>query len=191
VYRLLKGGYVKTDIFLSGLVSGLTILFGVITADWLKRLRDRTEYTRRIVIDIWEGMSSYIDYLGAQLLESWGFSKGSRMSQDESDFVTSYAFLMKELRELSESPRWPQRNARRIREAALAFLVCVGANLNHCGTQQVLLAEENAEELMQLETDLRDASLSRRDARTIHRLISERQEEMKHQMLSREAANGG
>jgi hypothetical protein len=180
---------VKTDSLLSGLVSGMTILLGVITADWLKRLRDRAEYTRRIASDISQSILSYVDFLTNHLLETFGNSTESRMSQDEKQLWDTYFFLVKELRELSESPKWPQRNAKGIREAALALRVCAYANLTHCGTYKVLLQPENAEELSRLETNLRDASRSRRDTKTITRLFLEKQEELKRQMLSRDATN--
>jgi hypothetical protein len=180
---------VKADILLSGLVSGITILLGVITADWLKRLRNRTEYTRRAAIDIWEGTAKCIDFLTVQPIESWGFSKVSIMSQNESDFLTLFAVLMKELRELSESPRWPQRNAKGIRKAAFALRVSFAANLNHCSSHKVLLHQENVEELIRLEVDLRLASLGSGDASTVTLLVSKKEEVLNHQMLSREAEN--
>jgi hypothetical protein len=102
---------VKIDILLSGMVSGLTILLVVITADWLKRLRDRTEYTRRVVLDITMGIRICTDYLAGHLLKTFHFSNESRMSKEERNFYDTYYSLAKESRELSESPRWPQRNS--------------------------------------------------------------------------------
>jgi hypothetical protein len=180
----------KADILLSGLVSGVTILLGVITADWLKRLRDRTEYTRRVVLDITMGIRICTDYLAGHLLETFHFSNESRMSPDERDFFETYYSLAKELRELSESPRWPQRNARRIQETANALRVCLIANQNHCGIYKILLNKESGEELFLLEWDLRSASHSRQDARTASSLIPKKADDLKRRMLSKEAANG-
>jgi hypothetical protein len=175
---------VKIDILLSGVVSGLTILLGVITADWLKRLRDRTEYTRRVVLDITMGIRICTDYLAGHLLETFHFSNESRMSLDERNFFETYYSLAKDMRELSESPRWPQRNARRIRETAVALRVCLIANQNHCGIYKTLLNQESAEELFLLEWDLRSASHSRQDSRTAAILIPEKSEALKRRMLS-------
>jgi hypothetical protein len=180
---------VKIDILLSGVASGLTILLGVITADWLKRLRDRTEYTRRVVLDITMGIRICTDYLAGHLLETFHFSNDSLMSLEERDFFGTYYSLAKELRELSESPRWPQRNARRIRETAVALRVCLIANQNHCGIYKVLLNKHSAEELFRLEWELRSASHSRQDARTASHLIPEKADDLKRRMLSGEAAN--
>lgn len=179
----------KIDILLSGLASGLTILLGVITADWLKRLRDRTEYTRRIVLNIMQSVRVFTDYLAGHHLDTFGFSNESRMSQGERTFWDTYIFLQKELRDLSELPRWPQRNARGIREAAVALRVCVIANSNHCGTYQVLLQQNNAEELSQLEEDMRVSSFSGQDTRNTSLLIPEKLEDLKRRMLSQEATN--
>ena len=179
----------KTDILLSGLVSGLTILLGVITADWLKRLRDRAAHTRRIVLDIMESVRVYTDYLAGHHLERFSFSSESRTSQGERSFWDTYIFLIKELRDLSESPRWPQRNARGIREAAVVLRVCLIANLEHCGNYKVLLHQNNAEELFQLEYDMRVASFSGQDAQNVSLLIPEKLEDLKRHMLSQEATN--
>jgi hypothetical protein len=181
---------VKADILLSGLVSGITILLGVITADWLKRLRDRNEYTQRIVMDISQGFLIYVDYLAGHVLETVGISNESKLSQGEKDFWDNYIFLAKELRVLSETPRWPQRNARGIREAALALRVCAYANLHNCRIHKVPLHPDNATELERLEYELRDASRNKRDAKTVYRLASEKLDELKGQMLSRESATG-
>jgi hypothetical protein len=180
---------VKTDILLTGLVSGLTILLGVITADWLKRLRDRINYTRRITTDISHSVRKYIEYLGSQLSPRIEIGISFSRSQDENELIENFNFLLRELRDLSEIPRWPQRNARRIRQAAFDFRICVFANFEHCRIHQVLLHEENADELRRLELALRIATRSRRAFETMTRDISEKTEELKEQMLSREAAN--
>jgi hypothetical protein len=157
---------VKTDILLTGLVSGLTILLGVITADWLKRLRDRINYARRITSDI-----------------------SHSRSEDENELIETINLMLRELRDLSEIPRWPQRNARGIRQAASNFRICLFANAEHCQIYQLFLHEENAEELRRLELALRIATRSRRALETMTLHLSEKAEELKQQMLSREAAN--
>ena len=179
----------KTDILLTGLVSGLTILLGVITADWLKQLRDRINYTRRITNDISYSLMKYIEYLGSQLSSRIEIGISFSRSQDENELIENFNFLLRELRDLSEIPRWPQRNARRIRQAAFDFRICLFANLDHCQTHQLLLHEENAEELHRLELALRSATRSRHVFETMTRDLSEKTEELKQQMLIREAAN--
>ena len=179
----------KTDILLTGLVSGLTILLGVITADWLKRLRDRINYTRRITTDITHSMLNYIEYLGSQLIPHIEFGISFSRSQVENELIENFNFLSIELRDLSEIPRWPQRNARRIRQAARDFRLCVFANYYHCWNHQVLLHEENAEELHRLELDLRSSTRSKHVFESMNRDLSEKMEELKEQMLSRETAN--
>ena len=175
----------KTDIFLSGLVSGLTILLGVIAAEWLKRLRDRISYTRRVVTEIAVYKLNYISYLRDHLIEAYYYgslenSKGRR------EFFETFQMLSTELRDLSEIPRWPQRNARQIRQAATNFRICLFANMEHCIEHQVLLHQENAEELKRLELELRSATRSKRAYKTTMRDLAEKKAELKAQMLSRE-----
>ena len=121
----------KTDILLTGLVSGLTILLGVITAEWLKRLRDRISYTRRIVFDISICKLIFVSYLEDNLIEPFSYTS-SKTSEELREFKESVHVLVKELRDLSEVPKWPQRNARRIRQAAYNFRICLLASLQHC-----------------------------------------------------------
>ena len=178
----------KTDILLTGLVSGLTILLGVITAEWLKRLRDRISYTKRIVFDISICKSIFVSYLEDHLVDPFGYTS-SKTSEELREFRESVHVLVKELRDLSEVPKWPQRNARRIRQAAYNFRICLLANLQHCEELQVLLHLENKEELDRLEVELRSATRSRRAFTAGMRDISEKKAELKAQMLSREVTS--
>ncbi len=179
----------NTDILLTGLVSGLTILLGVFTADWLKRLRDRINYTRRVVVDISISKMKFVKYLRGHLIEDASSGSDSKVSEDESEFYKIYALLSKELRDLSEMPKWPQPNARRIRKAAANLRTCMFANTEHCAMYQVYLHQENAEELDRLGVELRSATRSKRAYETIMSDLSEKKEEFKRQMLSREATN--
>ena len=178
----------KTDILLTGLVSGLTILLGVITAEWLKRLRDRISYTRRIVFDISICKLIFVSYLEDNLIEPFSYTS-SKTSEELREFKESVHVLVKELRDLSEVPKWPQRNARRIRQAAYNFRICLLASLQHCEELQVLLHFENKEELDRLEVELRSATRSRRAFTAGMRDISEKKAELKAQMLSREVTS--
>jgi hypothetical protein len=180
---------VKTDILLTGLVSGLTILLGVITADWLKRLRDRINYARRITSDINNSLRKYIEYSGTHVVARVNSGIGHSRSEDENELIETINLMLRELRDLSEIPRWPQRNARGIRQAASNFRICLFANAEHCQIYQLFLHEENAEELRRLELALRIATRSRRALETMTLHLSEKAEELKQQMLSREAAN--
>ena len=88
----------KTDIFLSGLVSGLTILLGVIAAEWLRRLRDRISYTRRVVTDISVSKTNFISYLGDHLIEAYDFGS-SEISKGMREFREAFQMLLRELRD--------------------------------------------------------------------------------------------
>ena len=87
----------KTDSLLSGLVSGLTILLDNITADLLKRLRDRIEASPPPASVIFETVQNYVDYLSRHVLVSVGSAFGVERSRDEKEFLDTFAFLTKEL----------------------------------------------------------------------------------------------
>ena len=91
----------KTDIFLSGLVSGLTILLGVIAAEWLKRLRDRISYTRRVVSEIAVRKMNFVSYLRDHLLETYDLGS-SEISKGTHEFREVMHMLSIELRDLSD-----------------------------------------------------------------------------------------
>jgi hypothetical protein len=189
IIGLLKGGDVKTDILLTGLVSGLTIILGVITADWLKRLRDRINYTRRITTELAYSLKKFIEYLGSHLMARTDVGIGIQRSEGEIDLIETFNLLAIELRDLSEMPRWPQRNAARIRQAASSLRICLFANIEHCSIYQVLLHAESADELLRMEFVLRSATRSRRAFESTMHHLSEKKEELKEQMLSRAVAN--
>jgi hypothetical protein len=181
---------VKLDILLSGFISGLTILVGVIVADWLKRLRDRIDASRRAGSVIAENVRYFLDYLAGHVLEGPDFAFGAEKSDDEKIFMKDYDFFMRELENLAESPRWPQRNAKQIRKAAHQLTICIVANLYHCRAKKVLLHPENIKELNNLAWDLRDLTRSTLDRKTLRIFVLEKREELERRELSREAENG-
>lgn len=180
----------KTDIFVSGLVSGLTILLGVITADWLRRLRDRINYTRRILPDIEKNLLKFINYSERNILSDRA-EIGSEKYLVESQASEVFYLLKKELRDLSDTPRWPQRNAKRAREVANNLRICVIANALHCEINQVLLHKENAEELSQRMLTLGGTTRSKKDFDSGMRLLHEKVDELKEEMLNRGEASPG
>jgi hypothetical protein len=175
----------KTDILLSGLVSGLTILLGVIVADWLKRLRDRIEASRRTASVILETVQNYVDYLSGHILVSVGSALGVERSRDEKEFLDIFAFLTKELEALADLPRWPQPDAKKMRRLAHQLFICVVANLYHCGTKKILMHSEDAKELNDLAYDLRDLTRTSLDRRTLRSSVPEKREELERRALSR------
>jgi hypothetical protein len=179
----------KADIFLTGLVSGLTILLGVITADWLKRLRDRISYTRRVTGDISLSHMKFVEDLKNHLVKGAGFESASKRSEEEKERIEVLTLLHKELRDLSEIPRWPQRNAKQIRVAAANYRSSIFANLEHCATYQVFLHQDDADELDRLELVFLRATRSTRAFENTTNHVLEKTAELKRQMLSREAAN--
>ena len=181
----------KADILLSGLVSGLTILLGVIVADWLKRLRDRIEASRRTASVILEAVQNFVDYLSRHVLTSVGSAFGAERSPDEKEFLDAVAFLTKELEALADLPRWPQRGAKEMRKIAHQLFICVLANLYHCGSAKVLLNPDDGKELNNLAFDLRDLTHTTLDRHTLLNSVPEKRKELERRALNRETVTEG
>jgi hypothetical protein len=179
---------VKSDIFISGLVSGLTIIFGVLVADWLKRLRDRIESSRRTASVILVKLGEFMDYLVCHTLEG-DLLDGVEKSRDEKEFIACFNEIIQEIETLAELPRWPQQNARQIRESANHLVICILANGHHCRAKKVRLQPESIKELADLAFDLRDLTRSSLDRKTLRSSVSEKREELELQALSREVPN--
>ena len=149
----------NSDIVLSGLVSGTTILLGVFIADWLRRLRDRAEQLKHNVLDMRWDLAQTTDYLSTYILQ--GFGKGTNVAeaQYERDFWLMGKSAEGTLKSIVYSPRWPQRNAKETREAAIRLLVCVGAAINECEETKTLLHSEEIAEIQALYDKLQEIVL--------------------------------
>ena len=149
------------DIVLSGLISGVTILLGVFAADWLRRLRNRVEQSKRDVTDVWWGLEQIIDYLSTHILESYNASSGVKQSQDEIDFWLTVKSTDGKIKYIYHSTRWPQRKAKEIKEAGVRLVACAGANVNECGDSRTLLNREERDEIRSLYYELQNLVLGK------------------------------
>ena len=151
----------NSDIVLSGMISGATILLGVFTADWLRRLRNRVERSKLAVTDIWWGLEQITDYLSTHYLESYNTSDGVKQSQDEREFWLTVRSTDGKIMYLYHSTRWPQRDAKQIIEAAVRLVACAGANVNACGESRTLLQQEERHEIHTLYFELENLVLGK------------------------------
>jgi hypothetical protein len=175
----------KSDIILSGLVSGATILLGVLIADWLKRFRNRVEQTRRAVRELHSPLNMVADFLAGNILGGYGFANDAPLTLGEKDFFNHGYTLRGSLDDLSESPRWPQMNARKIREGANTLLIALEANVERCAAERIRLDKTEGEELVRLYFALVDLThrYSVHEAR--QKRIEEKREELGAQASSR------
>lgn len=151
----------NSDIVLSGLISGATILLGVFTADWLRRLRNRVERAKLDITDIWWGLQQIIDYLSTQNLKSYHPSAGVKQTEEEREFWLSVMSTDGKIKYIYHSTRWPQRNAKKIREVGVRLVACAGANVNECGESRALLHKEERDEILTLFFELQKLVLGK------------------------------
>ena len=95
---------------LSGVIGGLTIILGMLTAEWLRSSREQIEKTR----------NSYGDLIlnFERLLYSYDEFAIDQYSQDHYIFWDQYELCAVALMWLRGSARWPQPNAKKIRLVA-------------------------------------------------------------------------
>jgi hypothetical protein len=175
----------NSDIVLSGLVSGATILLGVFTADWLRRLRDSSEQLKHNVLDMRWYLAQTIDYLSTYILQGYGKGTNAEEAQYEREFWLMGKSADGTLKSIVYSPRWPQRNAKKIREAAIRLLVCVAAAINECEESKTLLHSEEIAEIRTLYGKLQELVLSKDLLAYRSSLLATKQKEIRSRKQSR------
>jgi hypothetical protein len=184
--KLRDGCNMNSDIFLTGMVSGATILLGVFIADWLRRLRDRVELLKRNVLDMRWYLAQTIDYLSTYILEGYGKGSSVKRAQEEREFWTMGKSADGTLKSIVYSPRWPQRNAKKIREAAIRLLVCTGAAINECEESRTLLHHEEIAEMRALYFELQKLVLSKDLLDYRNSLLAKKQREIQARKQGRD-----
>jgi hypothetical protein len=179
----------NNDIFLTGLISGGTILLGVFTADWLRRLRNRVERSKLDVTDIWWGLQQITDYLSTHYLESYNQSSRTPQTEEEKEFWSIVMSTDGKIKYMYHSTRWPQRNAKRINEIAVRLVACAGGNVNACGYSRTLLHQEERDELFTLFFELQNLVLGKDLTEYRIGLREKKQKEIQARMLSRERSD--
>jgi hypothetical protein len=86
----------KSDIVLSGIVSGATILLGVLIADWLRRFRNRVDQTRHAVRELLTPLNMVADFLAGNILEGYDFANDAFLTQGEKG-LTPYSLLLRRM----------------------------------------------------------------------------------------------
>ena len=180
------GSYMNSDILLSGLTGGVTVLIGVFTADWLRRLRNRVERSKLDVTDIWWGLGQIIDYLSTHYLESYSPASGVQQTQDEREFWLTVMKTDGKIKYIYHSTRWPQRNAKQINEAAVRLVACAGANVNECGYSRSFLHQEERNEILALFFELQNLILGKGLTEYRTGLRDNKQKEIQARKRSRE-----
>ena len=179
----------NSDTVLTGLISGATILLGVFTADWLRRLRNRVERSKLEVVDIWWGLEQILDYLSTHFLESYTPSSGVKQTHDEREFWLTVMSTDGKIMYLYHSTRWPQRNAKKIIEASVRLVACAAANVNSCGYSRTLLHQEERNETRTLFFELQNLVLGKDLTEYRRSLTDNKEKEIQARKQSREGSH--
>ena len=119
IFSFLVLGYAfrqhRSPEILTGVISGLTIILGMITAEWLRATREQVEVTRMRTIDVLTHMPRCLYNFEEYMQEPFSHEQ-SRHAEDLEHIFISLGLL-------ARTTRWPQPNAKKIRELAAEIAV--------------------------------------------------------------------
>ena len=109
----------RSSEILTGVIGGLTIILGMITAEWLRSSREQVEVTR----------SRYCELIS--VIETFLYNFEETMqnpySKEQSHHHEEFNHIYFALESLIQKTRWPQPNAGKIRDAALILFAKLDA----------------------------------------------------------------
>ena len=100
----------RSSEILTGVIAGLTIILGMLTAEWLRVSREQVEATRILGMDVLMHLERYL-YNFEELMQD-------PYSHEKSHYAEHYEHVGISLGSLARTTRWPQPNAKKIREMA-------------------------------------------------------------------------
>jgi len=109
----------RSSEILTGVIAGLTIILGMLTAEWLRASREQVEVTRMRGIDLNDYLQTYL-YNFEEYMQDPLSHENSHHREDMTNVVNSLGLL-------ARTTRWPQPNAKKIRETASEILVKTAA----------------------------------------------------------------
>lgn len=95
---------------LTGVMAGLTIILGMLTAEWLRASREQVEVTRMRGLDLMTYLERYLYNFEEYMQEPFSH-ENSHHGEDLTKVANSLGLL-------ARTTRWPQPNAKKIREIA-------------------------------------------------------------------------
>lgn len=109
----------RSSEILTGVIGGLTIILGMITAEWLRSCREQVEFTRSRHRELVSVIDTYL----------YNFEEAAQdpYSKEQSHHLEELNQIISVLLSLIYTTRWPQPNAGKIRDAALSVFAKVDA----------------------------------------------------------------
>ena len=95
---------------LTGVIGGLTIILGMITAEWLRSSREQVEVTRIRIHELLSLLQQYLYNFDEYMQDSF--------SKEQAHHIEEFNRINIALISLMNTTRWPQPNAGKIRDAA-------------------------------------------------------------------------
>jgi len=100
----------RSSEILTGVIGGLTIILGMITAEWLRSSREQVEVTRIRIHELMSLLQTYLYNFDEFMQNSF--------SKEQAHHIEEYNRINISLISLMNTTRWPQPNSRKIRDAA-------------------------------------------------------------------------
>lgn len=125
---------------LGGVIGGITIIFGMITAEWLRSSREIVETTQNRYEELLNVFEPLL--FNFELFSKSPFSESQKTNLK--NFVSSGSLI----RKLSRSTRWPQPNARQIRQEFWEFGIKWGALIGDAFENDYVWSVEDRWELV-------------------------------------------
>ena len=125
---------------LSGVIGGLTIILGMLTAEWLRSSRQRIEETRTSFKNLLMNLE--------RLLYSFDEFAADQFSQDHYIYWDQYELCEDALLWLARSTRWPQPNAKKIRKVAEDLIIRLEAMMSDATENDYVWTIEERFELL-------------------------------------------
>ena len=99
----------RSSEILTGVIGGLTIILGMITAEWLRSCREQVEFTRSSIHELLSLLQQYLYNFDEFMQDSF--------SKEHTHQIEEVGRIYYALNSLMRTTRWPQPNAGKIRDA--------------------------------------------------------------------------
>ena len=99
----------RSSDILTGVIGGLTIILGLITAEWLRSCREQVEFTRSSIHELLSLLQQYLYNFDEFMQDSF--------SKEHTHQIEEVGRIYYALNSLMRTTHWPQPNARKIRDA--------------------------------------------------------------------------
>ena len=109
----------RSSEILTGVIGGLTIILGMITAEWLRASREQVELARSRFVELFTYLDRYLYNFENYMQDP--------LSHEQSRYAEDFVHVFSSLALLARTTRWPQPNAKKIREVALELHAKIAA----------------------------------------------------------------